>query len=278
MTSARSPSAKPDISLFHRLLDHEVDLYAIDDYGISAFHNLFLDGCPIYLRGILDRYPKLDLGKLEGWSLNYFDNSIKTLISTTRNFRYVKRILNTDERLRICGLTDKGNHSLLCRAACWNSVEAISNIISFGVDNLEHRCEDHGTPLEAAISHRHIEVVKFLVRNGAMVPPELSKAKDPVISTVNPDFVIRQWLFIGCYTERKRLVNNSTNGKVELKYWSGVWIAQVPVAFRIRKWNTESTLEYARTRCHITGKEELYIPVHRLAKLHRYKFEGTASR
>ena len=177
ITSSVSPIEKPDIGLFHRLLDHGVDLCAIDDYGISAFHNLFLDSCPVYLRAILDRYGKLDLDKLEGWSTDYFHSSIKALITTTRNFRYVKRILNKSEILQMCDLTGTGKHSLLCRAACWNSVEAISNIISLGVDNLEHRCEDHGTPLEAAISHRHIEAVKYLVRNGASVPSSLSKSK-----------------------------------------------------------------------------------------------------
>lgn len=278
ITSSVSPSEKPNIGLFHRLLDHGVDLCAIDDYGISAFRNLFLDSCPVYLRVILDRYGKLDLAKLEGWSTDSFHSSIKTLTTTTRNFRYVKRILNKSELLQMCDMADTGKHSLLCRAACWNSVEAIGNIISLGVDNLEHYCEEHGTPLEAAISHRHIEVVKYLVRNGASVPSSLSKAKNPVISMTNPDFAIRQWLFIGQHTERKRLSSKPTTDDTELKDWSGIWIAQVVLPFNLRKRDIESTLEYAGQRCFILGREEMYMPVSRLAKLHRYKFENTASR
>lgn len=182
------------------------------------------------------------------------------------------------EILQICDLKDAGNHSLLCRAACWNSVEAIGNIISLGVDSLEQRCADHGTPLEAAISHRHIEAVKYLVRSGAVVPSELSKAKIPVISMTNADFVIRQWLFIDRHTERKRLLDNATNVDDQLMSWSGVWIAQVAVPFHLKKRDDESTLEYSRRRCCIIEKEEMYMPVCRLAKLHRYKFESTTSR
>ena len=277
MTLAPYPGEKADIGLFQRFLDHGVDLYEIDDYGVSAFHNLFLENCPVYLRVVLERYPRLDIDKLGGWSMNYFKNGIKTLVATTRNLRYMRRILNMGEILQMCDLTDTGNHSLLCRAACWNSVEAIGNIISLGVDNLEHRCEDHGTPLEAAISHRHIDTVKYLVNIGALVPPELSKARDPAINMSNPEFVIRQWLFIRRHTERKRLLNIAINGDVQLKQWSGVWIAQVALPFSLRKRDTESTLEYAGRRCHGMGKEEMYMPVRRLAKLHRYKFETTTN-
>ncbi|RFN48582.1 vegetative incompatibility protein het-e-1 [Fusarium flagelliforme] len=230
MTSAPPPGGKPDIGLFHRFLDNGVDLYGIDDYGVSAFHNLFLENCPVYLRIVLDRCLQLDLGKLEGWSTDYFHN-----------------------------------------------VEAIGNIISLGVVNLEYRCEDHGTPLEAAISHRHIDAVKYLVWNGASVPSSLSKAKSPVISMTNPDFMIRRWLFIGRHTERKRLLNIAINGEVKLKGWSGIWIAQVPLPFTLRKRRTESTLAYAQKRCFMQGKEEMYMPVRRLAKLHRYKFETTTN-
>ena len=276
LTSSVSPSQKPNIGLFHRLLDHGLDLCAINDCGISAFHNLFLDSCPVYLRVVLDRYGKLDLARLEGWSTDYFHNSIETLITTTRNFRSIKRILNKSEILQMCDLTDTGKHSLLCRAACWNSVEAIGNIISLGADNLEHRCEEHGTPLEAAITHRHIEAVKYLVRNGASVPSSLSKAKNPVVSMTNPDFAIRQWLFIGQHTERKRLSDKPTTDDTELKDWSGIWIAQVVLPFNLRKRDIESTLEYAWQRCFILGKEEMHMPVRRLAKLHRYKFETTS--
>nr|CEG05337.1 unnamed protein product [Fusarium clavum]CEG05916.1 unnamed protein product [Fusarium clavum] len=94
----------------------------------------------------------------------------------------------------------------------------------------------------------------------------------------NADFVIRQWLFIGRHTERKRLLDNVTNDDAQLMSWSGVWIAQVVVPFHLKKRDNESTLEYAQKRCFILGKEEMYMPVRRLAKLHRYKFETTTNR
>lgn len=268
------PSDRHDMELFCRFLEHGVDLYMNDRFGISAFHHLFLEGNLIYLRATLDRYPKLDLESLAGWPDTYFGTNIRELISTSRNLRYVRSRLTQHEIQQLCGLAKAGGHSLLCRAACWGSVEAIKNIKKLGVDNIEHYCSEHGTPLEAAVLHRRLEATKHLVRNGALIPFELSRPKNSAISTRNPDFMIRQWLFVGRYTERKSLPRDNSGEKVKMKSWSGVWVAQIILPLWLRQGVGESTLDYAHRRKSILScGVGNYLPLSRLAQLKRYKFE-----
>ncbi|RSL60007.1 hypothetical protein CEP51_013833 [Fusarium floridanum] len=145
-------------------------------------------------------------------------------------------------------MAETGNHSLLCRAACWGSVQVIESLLALGVDMIEHQCNDHGTPLIAAISRGNLKAVKCLVRNGATVPYDLCQTSDFEVSMGNPDFVIREWLFVGRYLERRRISNVTaeTSGKIES--WAGVRTARVALKWEWKRRREESIWEYACRR------------------------------
>ncbi|KAI6754067.1 hypothetical protein HG530_013243 [Fusarium avenaceum] len=188
MTRTQTFSTEHNLTLFHSILNTGDDLYERDIYGLSAFHNLFLDPCFVYLRSLLETGPELQVYRHKGWADLFFVEGTERLVEITRSFRYVRHKLNRDEMLQLSDAANPGTHSLLCRAACWNSVEAIQNIVGLGIHRFEHRCDEHGNPLNAAISHRRFEAVKCLVRNGAPVPTELCLPRDTTINTVNLDY------------------------------------------------------------------------------------------
>ncbi|QGI80890.1 hypothetical protein CEK25_007619 [Fusarium fujikuroi] len=242
------PGTKPNIGLFKRLLDHGVDLYVCDKFGSSASNYLFTRPCRGYLLCMLDMRLDLQVEKLSSWPDHFFSNGVDTLVDITYSLRYVKPSIKIEGVRHLCGLGTPGTHSLLCRAACWGSVTAIQNLIKLGISDLEHHCREHGSPLNAAIQNHRWEAVRFLVLHGAKVPEDLWKPKNSALSTANPGFVVREWLFFGRHTERKRISLGLLNGEPEMKYWSGVWAVRVPLQWRDRKCSVESTLEYAKRR------------------------------
>ncbi|KAF5609957.1 heterokaryon incompatibility protein het-E-1 [Fusarium subglutinans] len=239
---------KPNIGLFKQLLDHGVDLYVCDRVGSSASHYLFTRSCRGYLLCMLDMRLDLQVEKLSSWPDHFFSNGVDNLVGITNSLRYVKPSIGIGGVRQLCGLGTPGTHSLLCRAACWGSVTAIQNIIKLGINDLEHHCCEHGSPLNAAVHNRRWEAVKFLVLHGAKVPEDLWNPKNSTLSTASLDFVIREWLFFGRYTERKRISLDLLNDEPEIKSWSGVWVVRVPLQWRDRKCSVESTLEYAKRR------------------------------
>ncbi|KAF4497299.1 Vegetative incompatibility HET-E-1 [Fusarium agapanthi] len=242
------PDTKPNIGLFKRLLDHGVDLYVCDKFGSSASHYLFTRSCRCYLLCMLDMRLDLQVDKLSSWPDHFFSNGVDNLFEITYSLRYVKPSIGIEGVRQLCGLGTPGTHGLLCRAACWGSVKSIQNLINLGINDLEHDCREHGLPLNAAIHNRRWEAVKFLMLHGAKVPEDLWKPKNSTLSTANPDFVIREWLFVGRYTERKRISLDLLNDEPEIKSWSGVWVVRVPLQWRDRKCSVESTLEYVKRR------------------------------
>ncbi|KAF5692288.1 heterokaryon incompatibility protein het-E-1 [Fusarium circinatum] len=245
---ACQPGTKPNIGLFKRLLDHGVDPYLCDRFGSSAFHYLLTRPCRGYLLCMLDMRLELQVAKLSRWPDHFFSNGVDTLCETTYNLRYVKPSIGIEGIRQLCGLGTPGTHGLLCRAACWGSVTAIQNITNLGINDLEHHWREHGSPLNAAIHNRRWEAVKFLILHGAKGPEDLWNPKNSTLSTANPDFVIREWLFVGRYTERKRISLDLLNDEPEIKSWSGVWVVRVPLQWRDRKFSVESTLEFAKRR------------------------------
>ncbi|KAF5250882.1 hypothetical protein FANTH_3936 [Fusarium anthophilum] len=239
---------KPNIRLFKQLLDHGVDLYVCDMVGSSASHYLFTRSCRGYLLCMLGMRLDLQVEKLSSWPDHFFSNGVDNLVDITYSLRYVKPSIGIEGVRQLCGLGTPGTHGLQCRAACWGSVTAIQNLIKLGINDLEHHCREHGSPLHAAIHNRRWEAVKFLVLHSAKVPEDLWKPKNSTLSTANPDFVIRQWLFVGRYTERKQISLDLFNDEPEIKSWSGVWVVRVPLQWRDRKCSVESTLEYAKRR------------------------------
>ncbi|TVY78044.1 Ankyrin-1 [Fusarium oxysporum f. sp. cubense] len=216
------PGTKPNIGLFKQLLDHGVDLYLCDKFGYSASHCLFTSPCRCYLLFMLNMRLDLQVGKLSSWPDHFFSNGVDTLVAIPYNLRYVKPSVKIEGVRQLCGLRTPGAHSLLCRAACWGSVTAIQNLIKLGIGFLEHHCREHGSPLNATIQSHRLEAVKFLMLHGAKAPDYLCKPKNSSLSTANPDFVIRQWLFVGRYTEKRRISFNLLNEETEIKSWSGL--------------------------------------------------------
>ncbi|PCD42083.1 hypothetical protein AU210_004618 [Fusarium oxysporum f. sp. radicis-cucumerinum] len=241
------PGTKPNIGLFKQLLDHGVDLYLCDKFGYSASHCLFTSPCRCYLLFMLNMRLDLQVGKLSSWPDHFFSNGVDTLVAITYNLRYVKPSVKIEGVHQLCGLRTPGAHSLLCRAACWGSVTAIQNFVKLGIGDIEHHCREHGSPLNAAIQSHRLEAVEFLMIHGAKVPDYLCKPKNSSLSTANPGFVIRQWLFVGRYTEKRRISFNLLNEETEIKSWSGVWVARVPLRWQKRS-SVESISEYAKRR------------------------------
>jgi ankyrin repeat protein len=266
MTRTQTSGTEHNLTLFHHVLDNGDDLYQSDIYGLSAFHNLFLHPCFVYLRSLLETGPELQVCRQKGWPDLFFVEGTERLVEVTKSFRYVRHKLNRDEMLQLSDAANPGIHSLLCRAACWNSVEAIQNITGLGIHRFEHRCDEHGTPLNAAISDRRFEAVQCLVRNGAPVPTELCLPKDSTISTANFDFVIREWLFIGRHNEHRRILNGSVRDEAETGRWAGVWVARVAMPWAYRKSAGESILEYAKRRGYIVRYKMRNVRVGKLVQ------------
>jgi hypothetical protein len=124
-------------------------------------------------------------------------------------------------------------------------VEAIEGFLALGVDMIEHECNDHGTPLTAAVSNRQIEAVKCLVRNGATISYNLCHPTDSRVSMTSPDIVIRQWLFVGRYMEQKRISNGTTEASDKVESWAGVCSVEVALKWEWKRLQGESTREYA---------------------------------
>lgn len=132
--------------------------------------------------------------------------------------------------------------------ACWGLVEVIESLLALGVDIIEHECNDHGTPLTAAISRGRIKVVKCLVRNGATVPYDLRQSNDFEVSVGNPDFVIREWLFVGRHVDQKRISDVIAEASSNIESWAGVRTARVALKWEWKRRWGEDIWEYACRR------------------------------
>ncbi|KAJ3538616.1 hypothetical protein NM208_g5829 [Fusarium decemcellulare] len=241
--------ATPSDRIFHWCLDKEVDLHRVNTLGWSAIHGLLITPKTVFLRSLLNRDAcLLQPRRMAPWSDELFGCDVKAIDTLAKRFRWLSPFMTKDEMHHLSGLASRGSHSLMCRAACWGSIEAIENFIASGVDDLEHRCDDHGTPLNAAVLRLRIEVVKTLVRHGAQVPTQLSSLRDSNVSMANPEFVIRQWLFVGRYLERRGITDGTADNTVRTGEWAGPRTAQVTLKWEWRKARDETMLEYAFRR------------------------------
>ncbi|KAF9767346.1 hypothetical protein IL306_000105 [Fusarium sp. DS 682] len=241
--------ATPNERIFGWCLNREVDLHRVNALGWSAIHGLLVSPKASYFRSLVNRNAHLlRPRRLAPWSDNVFGYNVEMIDTLARRLRWLSPLMTKDDMYHLSGLSIPGNHSLMCRAACWNSTEAIENLLAAGVDDLEHRCDDHGTPLDAAVSKLRIEAVKTLVRNGAQISYQLSSPRDSKISMANPEFILRQWLFVGRYLERRRIANDTANDAALIGRWGGPRTAQVVLKWEGRKAGDETMLEYASRR------------------------------
>ncbi|RSL60781.1 hypothetical protein CEP54_006626, partial [Fusarium duplospermum] len=251
MTMNGLGSARNGASLetFSRCLEQGASLYLRSNDGVAPVHLILASQSAHHLRFLLNRDHRfLRPQETAHWPDEWFLFDIDNLAAISKNLRLVQPFLSKHELCKISGVAETGNHSLLCRAACRGSVQVIESLLALGVDMIEHQCNDHGTPLIAAISRSHLKAVKCLVRNGATAVYGLCQPSDFEVSVRNPDFVIREWLFVGRYLERMRISNVTaeTSGKIES--WAGVRTARVALKWEWKRRREESIWEYACRR------------------------------
>ncbi|EEU38378.1 uncharacterized protein NECHADRAFT_77073 [Fusarium vanettenii 77-13-4] len=232
-----------------RCIDQGASLYLPDSDGVAPLHWILAKQSGYHLRFLLNRDHRFLRPQETGhWPSDWFLATDRRLATISKNLRLVQPFLSNHELRQLCDIAERGDHSLLCRAACWGSVEAIESLLALGVGMIEHQCKDHGTPLAAAISRGHIKAVKCLVNNGATVPYGLCQPNDFEVSVGKQDFAVRQWLFVGRHVEQSRIsdVMAESSGKVES--WAGVRTVRVALKWEWKRHRGEDIWEYACRR------------------------------
>ncbi|KAM0426320.1 hypothetical protein ACHAPT_008360 [Fusarium lateritium] len=251
MTKHEPDPARKGLSLdiFSRCFDQGASLYLGDDEGISPMHRMLASQSAGSLRSLLSRdYLFLRPQEMVQWPPGCFAFEVDNLSAISRNLHLVRPFLSRHELCQLSGVTKSGSHSLLCGAACGGLVEAIQNFVALGADMMNHQCNHHGTPVAAAVSSRQIEAVKCLVRNGATVPYDLCQPRDSEVNVGNPDFVIREWLFVGRYLERRGISDGTAEASDKIESWAGIRTVKVALKWGWKRRREESTQKYARKR------------------------------
>lgn len=235
--------------LFFGCIEQGASLYLRDSDGVAPVHWTLGSHSAHYLCSLLHRDCRfLRPHEMVQWPELCFNGGTGRLVAISKNLRLVRPFLSQDGLSQLSGITVSGNHSLLCRAACWGLVEAIQKLLALGLDMTNHHCNDHGSPLMAAVSNRQIEAVKCLARNGATVPYDLCQPSDSTVSAKNPDFVIREWLFVGRYLELRRISNGTAEASAKVESWAGVCTAKVALKWEWRRHRGETIWAYAGRR------------------------------
>ncbi|KAJ3465016.1 hypothetical protein MRS44_005674 [Fusarium solani] len=248
MTKFETDPARKEVALesFSRCIEQGASLYSRDTDGVTPMHWILASHPPCYLKSLLDRnWQFLRPHEMAQWPHSCFREGTHRLVAISKNLHLVRPSLSKLGLRQLCGVADSGNHNLLCRAAGWGLVEAIDNLLALGVDMIEHECNDHGTPLTAAVSNRQVEAVKCLVRNGATVSYDLCHPRDSRGRMASPDIVILQWLFFGRYMEQKRISNGTTEASDKVESWGGVCSVEVALKWEWKRLREESTRDYA---------------------------------
>lgn len=244
------------LQVFDLLLDAEVDIHRVDTSGLSPTNYLLSNESQLYLRSLLAR----DVNLLQPMRVQWPDScwiiaahSPPTrLIAITKRLRLLGRYLTTEELMHLADLQTPWKHNLLCQAACRGLVEAIQNFLAIGAD-VEQRCHDHGTTLEAAILNGRVEAIKALVRAGARVPStvgglldRLSKQKRYVPKTCES---ILYWLSVMRYLEQAKLAYEPFDRETaDIKTWTGVRTGEVALKWQWQQERHECLLEYVKRR------------------------------
>lgn len=254
------------LQVFDLLLDAGVDIHRVDTSGLSTTNYLLSNESQLYLRSLLNR----DVNLLQPMRVQWPDSCWivasqsppARLIAITKSLRLLSRYLSTEELMHLGDLRTPWKHNLLCQAACRGLVEAIQNFLAIGAD-IEQRCHDHGTALDAAMLNGRLEAIKVLVRAGARIPStvgglldRLSKQKRQVPKTCES---ILYWLSVVRYLEQPKLAYEAFDrGTADIKNWTGVRTGEVVLKWQWQKGRQECLLEYAKRRreiaCGLRGK------------------------
>ncbi|KAH7013160.1 ankyrin repeat-containing domain protein [Ilyonectria destructans] len=245
-----------NLQVFDLLLDSGVDIHQVDTFGWSATNYLLSDESQIYLRSLLVRDFNLLQPMRVQWPESCWiiaSHSPPTrLIAITKNLRLLGRYLNTEELMHLADLQTPWKHNLLCQAACRGLVEAIQNFLAIGAD-IEQRCHDHGTPLEAAMLNGRLEAIKVLVRAGAEIPSKVGGLlgrlpKQKILVPQTCEWILH-WLSVARYLEQLKLAYENFNRETaDIKTWSGVRTGEVGLKWQWQKGRQECLLDYAKRR------------------------------
>lgn len=249
MSGLGPPKNGTSLETLSRYLEQKASLYLRDDDGVAPVHWILANQSACHLRFLLNRDHRfLRPQETAHWPDHWFLYDIRRLEAISKNLRLVRSFLSKHELCQILGVAERGSHGILCRAASRGSVKVIESLLALGVDMIEHQCNDHGTPLTAAISKGHTETVKCLVSNGAKVPYDLCQPSDFEVSAGNPDFVIREWLFVGRHVERRRVSDVMAQAPGKIENWAGVRTERVALKWEWRRRCKEGIWEYACRR------------------------------
>ncbi|KAF6813253.1 ankyrin repeat protein [Colletotrichum plurivorum] len=86
----------------------------------------------------------------------------------------------------------------------------MSRFLALSSGILDHQCQKHGTALKAALFHGREEVVRCLIRHGAMIPHDLLVASTRDLSALGPvPFSnLLRWIWVRRHTERVMISND----------------------------------------------------------------------
>lgn len=235
---------------FDSLFQDEARLHIKDASGLCPAHLLLTGHAHHFLwalnRGIRTLHP----GRLE-WGEKVV-NAVPDIGVLARRLKLLMRVLGEDEMPAALGIRTRGQHSHLCEAARRAAIPAAATLLDAG-SIVEHVCDVHGTPFQAAFSNGQLCMVKYLVWRGGA---QISLTHDLIFRDGQPSNGVRfpalmEWIFVTRYTEQPKIANSCPGEREEegaVSHWAGICVVAVRMKWEWKKGWAESMLEYARRR------------------------------
>lgn len=150
--------------------------------------------------------------------LNLAYQSDPECISLVKKLRHVFSI---GFLAKVLSRTIRSVASPLCLAASFNTVEMVEALITLGAELDLEGCP-YGSPLMAACTWGSLDVVRYLVRSGALLNyvSEDGFLRSAVSLSCRHE-KIKRWLLVGRHTEQKRLNHEPSQSSSHQAVWSG---------------------------------------------------------
>ncbi|KAI1124252.1 ankyrin repeat-containing domain protein [Nemania abortiva] len=241
------------IKLCAMLFPRGFDLHRADIRGLCAMSDVMSYSEHWVLRRLLREYPlslriqDVRWSSPQTWAEHTsFPNRLGSII---RGYRLVHRYLGRGEPLRVSDSVFVGKYSLLYLAASTGLVAGVDDLLSIGIDIDVEVC-DEGTALTVAAAHGQLEVVKYLVRRGAKLSNQSSGSHEGTSAwmVAYEQKEVLQWLLVDRHTDQSKIMHANADADGEdrqVKEWSGVTQAKMPLKWEWEKRRGESMLEYA---------------------------------
>jgi ankyrin repeat protein len=164
----------------------------------------------------------------------------------TANIPILRRYMGHAKLSTVLNSHSSGKHSVLCQATILGLMQAVEMLVEFGAD-INHLCEDHGTPLTVAVRFHRFKLFKYLFRNGASMYPS-SKQLSNVLSNADGkiDPIILDWVLVTRHTEQRRITYEQLDMDENITgRWAGVKTAAISMKWDWKKCRFESSFVYA---------------------------------